>query len=235
MHLDTMTMNMQWSVYNQGCQIMLVICALSLVLLFSVSGSAAESLPVSSFSTEGLSGWDTKSFKGVTEYRVTRENGQSVVRAVSNGSASGMVKKIRFNPSKFRYLHWSWKVAHTVTGGDEKIKSGDDYAARVYVIFPGRFFWQMKAINYIWANKLAKGASIPNAYTSNAQMIAVESGNEKAGQWLTEERDLLADYRALFGTDPRDAEAIAIMTDTDTTGGAAEAWYGEISLSTEGK
>lgn len=114
-------------------------------------------------------------------------------------------------------------------------KAGDDYAVRVYVIFPGKFFWQMKAINYIWANKLAKGASAPNTFSSNAQMVAVESGDEKAGQWLTEERDLLADYRTLFGTDPHVAEAIAIMTDTDNTGGSTEAWYGEIFLSTEGR
>lgn len=197
--------------------------------------SPAEVLPVSNFSTEGLSGWEAKSFKGVTEYRVVKENGQSVVKAVSNGAASGMAKKITFNPAKYRYLHWSWKIGGTLTGGDEKTKAGDDYAARVYVLFPGKFFWQMKAINYIWANKLAQGASIPNTYTANAQMIAVESGNGKAGQWVTEQRDLFADYRALFGTDPQNAEAIAIMTDTDNTGGVAEAWYGEISLSTEGK
>jgi hypothetical protein len=52
---------------------------------------------------------------------------------------------------------------------------------------------------------------------------------------VTEERDLFADYRLLFGTDPPDAEAIAIMTDTDNTGGSAEAWYGDIILSTERK
>ena len=228
-------MNMRWTVHNQGRRVTMIICTLSLALAFLASRSAAESLPVSHFSSEGLSGWEVKSFKGNTEYRMTRDSGQSVVAAVSNGSASGMVKKIRFNPLKYRYLHWRWKIAHTVKGGDEKVKAGDDYAARVYVIFPGRFFWQMKAINYIWANKLAQGASIPNAYTSNAQMIAVESGNEKAGQWVTEERDLFADYRKLFGVDPQEAEAIAIMTDTDNTGTVAEAWYGEISLETEGK
>ena len=66
-------------------------------------------------------------------------------------------------------------------------------------------------------------------------MLAVESGNRKAGQWVFEERDLLADYRLLFGTDPQAANAIAIMTDTDNTGENAEAWYGDISLSTVGK
>jgi hypothetical protein len=210
------------------------LCAIALLLAFPPVGRAAE-LPVSNFAREGLTGWETKSFKGTTVYRIVTVNGRTVIAASSSASASGLVKKISFSPVKHRYLRWSWKVAHTVTGGDERTKSGDDYAARVYVLFPGTFFWQMRAINYIWANKLAAGKSLVNAYTSNARMIAVESGNEKTGQWLTEERDLLADYRALFGADPPNAEAIAIMTDTDTTGGVAEAWYGDISLSTEGK
>jgi hypothetical protein len=93
----------------------------------------------------------------------------------------------------------------------------------------------MKAINYIWANKLHKGGHVSNPYASDAKMFAVESGNGMAGKWVSEERDLLADYRLLFGTDPPEAEAVAIMTDTDNTGETAEAWYGEISLSTVGK
>ncbi|HIJ87940.1 MAG TPA: DUF3047 domain-containing protein [Desulfuromonadales bacterium] len=190
---------------------------------------------VSRFDTEGLSGWESKSFKGTTEYRLIKDEGRVVVKATSHNSASGMIRKISFQPSKYRYLRWNWKVTGTIKGGDEKTKAGDDYAARIYVVFPGRFFWQTKAINYIWANKLAKGESIPNAFTANAGMIAVESGNSDAGQWLNEERDLLADYRSLFGTDPPDAEAIAIMTDTDNTGGTAEAWYGDIVLATERK
>ena len=200
-----------------------------------VSFASADEIPVSRFTAEGLTGWESKSFKGTTEYSVVTGEGRTVIKAASHGSASGMIRKIRFQPSKYRYLRWSWKIAGTIKGGDEKTKAGDDYAARVYVLFPGKFFWQMKAVNYIWANKLVKGEFINNAYTSNAKMIAVESGNGKAGQWLNEERDLFADYRLLFGTDPPEAEAIAIMTDTDNTGGRAEAWYGDISLSTERK
>ena len=205
------------------------------LLSASVSLALADEIPVSRFNTEGLAGWETKRFKGMTEYRLLKEDGRSVVKASSHDSASGLIRNIRFQPSKYRYLRWSWKIAGTVKGGDEKSKSGDDYAARVYVIFPGRYFWQTKAINYIWANKLAKGSHVPNAYATGAKMVAVESGNGKAGQWLSEERDLLADYRTLFGTDPPEAEAIAIMTDTDNTGGTAEAWYGDIIISTESK
>lgn len=218
--------------FRRNCGYCLMIVAL-LLLLPPVS--RATELPVSNFAGAGLAGWEPKSFTGVTEYRIVQEQGRTVVKADSNAAASGLVKKITFDPLKYRYLRWSWKIAGTIKGGDETSRRGDDYAARLYVVFPGRFFWQTRALNYIWANKLARGKSLPNAYTANAQMLAVESGNEKAGQWLSEQRDLLADYRALFGEDPRVAAAIAIMTDTDNTGGSANAWYGEISLATEGR
>lgn len=198
-----------------------------------VSPVQADEIPVSRFNTEGLTGWESKSFKGTTEYRLMEEEGRTVVKASSHGAASGLVKKISFNPAHYRYLRWSWKIDAPIAGGDEKTRAGDDYAARVYVVFGGRFFWQTKAINYIWANRLTKGASIANAFTSNAIMVAVESGKDNAGRWVMEERDILADYRRLFGSDPGEVSAIAIMTDTDNTGGSATAWYGEITLATE--
>ncbi len=205
------------------------------ILTACVSLACADEIQVSRFATEGLAGWESKNFKGTTDYRLVQAAGRTVVRAASHDAASGLIRKISFQPSKYRYLRWSWKVSHTITGGDERTRAGDDYAARVYVVFPGRFFWQIRAINYIWANKLAKGYFLPSAYSANSRMVAVESGNGRAGQWWTEERDVFADYRALFGTDPPEAEAIAIMTDTDNTGGSAEAWYGDITLSTQRK
>jgi hypothetical protein len=205
----------------------------SSILLSSPVMSRAEEIAIGRFNTEGISGWEPKSFKGITDYRLVQENSKMILKAASHASASGLVKNITFDPKKYRYLRWSWKIKQTIPGGDEKTKSGDDYAARIYIVFPGKYFWQMQALNYIWANRLPKGTFIASPYAAGSKMIAVESGNGKAGQWVTEERDLLADYRTLFGTDPPDAEAIAIMTDTDNSGGVAEAWYGDIVLSTE--
>lgn len=206
---------------------------LVVICMPATSSCLAEELAVGHFATEGLAGWEPKIFKGITDYRLVQENGRTVVRATSKASASGLIKKLRFDPRKFRYLRWSWKIEHPIAAGDEKSKAGDDYAARVYVVFSGRFFWQMRAINYIWANQLRKGESIPSAFTADSMMVAVESGSSLAGRWVTEERDLLADYRRLFGGEPREVNAIAIMTDTDNTGSDATAWYGEITLSTE--
>jgi hypothetical protein len=214
------------------------VIAIGLLIAFLsvfTSHALADEILVSRFNTEGLTGWEPKSFKGSTEYHLVKEEGHSVVKAFSHDSASGLIRKINFQPSKYRYLRWSWKVAGTIKGGDEKSKAGDDYAARIYIVFPGKHFWQVRAINYIWANKLAKGEHVPSPFAADSRMVAVESGNGKAGQWLSEERDLFADYRTLFGTDPPEAEAIAIMTDTDNTGATAEAWYSDIVLSTVGK
>ena len=205
---------------------------LLLVLTAFCAAAQASEYQVSAFSTEGLAGWEARKFKGATEYSLVRDSGRTVVKAVSKGTASGLFKKVKLDPKNFRYLRWSWKIAGAVKNGDETTKAGDDYAARVYVVFPGRFFWQTKAINYIWANRLARGEAIPNAFTSHTMMLAVESGPERTGQWITEERDILADYRRLFGGEPRGIGAIAIMTDTDNTGSEATAWYGDITLST---
>jgi hypothetical protein len=61
-------------------------------------------------------------------------------------------------------------------------------------------------------------------------MVAVESGDEKAGTWVTEERNVYEDYRRLFGEEPPMIGAVALMTDTDNTGGEATAYYGDITL-----
>ena len=65
-------------------------------------------------------------------------------------------------------------------------------------------------------------------------MIVVESGAEKVNQWVTEERDILEDYRRAFGEDPFLISGVAIMTDTDNTGESAVAYYGDIIFNKKG-
>jgi hypothetical protein len=203
-----------------------------IVMLLLVGIVYADTLEVSHFSTEGLSGWERKKFKGDTEYSVVKDGEHSVVKAHSNSAASGFYKKVQLDPLQYRYLRWKWKVSEPLKNSVEKTKAGDDYTARVYVVFPGFFFWQSKAINYVWGSHLVKEEAFPSPFTNNIVIVAVETGAEKAGSWVTEQRDILADYRRFFGGEPRKIGAIAIMTDTDNTGGTATAWYGDISITT---
>ena len=86
------------------------------------------------------------------------------------------------------------------------------------------------ALNYVWDNRYPIGTIQPNAYTDRARLIVVESGDAKAGQWVTETRDIAQDFRAAFGEEPPDVVGIALAPDTDNTGETATAWYGDIEL-----
>jgi len=189
-----------------------------------------EDLLLGNFSAGDLSGWMPKVFQGKTSYTPVSDGDRRVLRAESRKAASGLYKEVDLDPRKYPVLRWSWKIEGTIPKGNGRTKEGDDYAARVYVVFPRTLFWRTKAINYIWANTLPKGTTLPNAFSSNAMMVAVESGDENAGRWVTEERNVYEDYRKLFGEDPPEIGAVALMTDTDNTGGEATAYYGDIIL-----
>jgi hypothetical protein len=200
-----------------------------MVLLMAIPGLASE-LHLGKFSDGDLTGWKDEIFKGKTIYTLIREDGRSVLMAQSEKAASGLTKKVGLSAREYPILRWSWKVAHTLKKENVLRKSGDDFAARIYVVFPRAFFWQTRAINYVWAARLPKGSSVPSPYTSKAVIVAVESGDEKAGQWVSEERNYYEDYRQLFNEEPPKLGAVALMTDTDDTGDAVTAYYGDIFL-----
>jgi hypothetical protein len=203
---------------------------LCLSVLAVAASSAPDAIRIGSFADSGLAGWSAKIFKGKgeTEYRIVEDGGQKLLQASSQGTASGLVFEVEYDPQEYPILSWRWKVSNIIAKGDSRTKAGDDYAARIYVVFPHWLFLKTKTLNYIWANRLPRETVQANAYTSNAMMIAVESGGERVGDWLTERRDIVADYRRAFGEDPPKVGAIAIMTDTDDTGETATAWYGDI-------
>ena len=204
--------------------------AIFLLLMLTTPGHAARQ-DVGRFSSGELSGWQEKSFEGRTLYELKTLDDRQALYASSRGSASGLYREITVDLDRTPFLHWSWRVESLIRDNDERAKSGDDYAARVYVIFSGGlYFWRTRAINYVWSSNQDAGAEWPNAFTANARMIAVRAGDSDVGRWVTEKRDIRADYRRLFNDEPGKIAAIAIMTDTDNTGQTVQAWYGDIWL-----
>lgn len=210
----------------------------SILLIFlaaciPLNGIAGEAIVVIDDFESGLKGqWEPQEFKGKTKtrYSIIETEGSKVLKAESNASASGLIYKYKYDLKEYPVLTWRWKVSNTIKKGDETKKAGDDYAARVYVIFPHWIPPLTKSINYIWANKLPKGQHIPNPFYSKAVMVAVESGNENVGKWIMERRNVYEDYKSIFGEEPPLAGGIAIMTDTDNTGEAAIAYYDDLMI-----
>lgn len=73
------------------------------------------------------------------------------------------------------------------------------------------------------------GTDWPNAFTSQAHMIAVRSHKpEPEGHSSVERRNIRAEFRCYHDRDLSRFNAVAIMTDCDNTWQRSKAWYGEI-------
>lgn len=219
------------------------------------AGSGDSKIPLSRFSEIKTlaDGWEALEFPNIKQhsrYQLVMDDGIQVVKANTAGGASGLIARLGVQPRDSLILRWRWKVSNVFAKGDARSKNGDDYPARIYVAFEFQpasvgFFERAKrkalevlsgetlpgnAINYIWANRLPVGTWAPNPYTDKTHMLAVSSGTQQVGEWVSVERDIMADYRAAFGEAPPAIVGIAIMSDSDNTGEIASAWYGDIQL-----
>ena len=206
--------------------------------------------------TELPAGWKPLMFKKVerqTRYDLVIDEGTVVSKAVSDAAGSGLTKEIAINSKEYPIVQWRWKVANVLKKSDVTKKAGDDYSARLYIAFaydPSKvgLFEKVKyetarliygryppigAINYIWATREPRGTVAPNPYTDRAMMIVVESGSGALNRWIVEERNVYTDYKQAFKEEPPMISGVAIMTDTDNTGEAATAYYGDITFKKE--
>jgi len=242
---------------SNGLKTLGVILALCLFPFAFQSDARPEAvLEVGKFSTaaaggEFPQGWIPMTFNKIprhTRYELVMDAGRVVVKATSEASSSGLVRKIRIDPQEYPLIEWHWKVLNIYRKGDVTTKAGDDYPARLYVTFEynpadAGLFDKLKhetarllygeyppggAINYIWESKIPKGSIVPNPYTDRVRMIVVESGDSLLNQWIQEERNIYADYKKAFKQEPPFISGVAIMTDSDNTGEAATAFYGDI-------
>jgi len=228
--------------------------ALSLMAT-SAQADGTENSLITAFSTITSleDGWEPMEFPKIdrhSRYQLTDDNGEQVVKATTDNSASGLIARVSVEPGDSLILRWRWKVSNVYEQGNARKKEGDDYPARIYVAFEfepdeAGFFERAKrktvevvfgeelpgnALNYIWANRLPVGEIVANPFTDTTMMVAVNSGTANTGEWVTVERDIVADYRKAFGRKPPKLVGVAIMSDSDNTGASATAWYGDVSL-----
>jgi hypothetical protein len=225
----------------------------SLIVLIAVPGAHSDEIVAGPFSAGRTAGgpplgWQLKDIKGKTRYTVIDEEGTTVLRAESNGSASGLFRDADVDPKKYPLMEWKWKVARVPSSANEREKNKDDCAARVFVLFkdqlPGAgVYSRLKhkleatfssivppgvAICYAWGSKLGKDQVIESPYTEWVRIFAVESGPEKAGQWVSEQRNVFEDFKRIFGKEPEKVVGVGIMTDMDQTGESMTAFYRNI-------
>lgn len=177
--------------------------------------------------------WETWSFEGRTNYSILEAEESSVrhpaIRAsCRDATASGLLLEREHRLADAPVLEWRWRVDSIYSGLDETSKAGDDYPARIYVVARRWPAFRSRAINYVWASSQPQGAAWENAFAGQFMMIAVRSGKDRLGEWLTERRNVLEDFRRLHDLEPTSIDGLAIMTDCDNAGQSATAFYGPI-------
>lgn len=224
-----------------------IICLLT---LFSEDGNASDktagekaTVHIGKFSDGTLGGWKERSFDGKTTYRFitpptsdkkTIKQGGKILEARSSNSASGLFRELRIDLEKTPWIHWSWKTGQLFSNINENEKRGDDFVLRLYIIIDGGiFFWNSRALNYVWSSSHQTGEAWPNPFTSSSTMFAVESGNSGLGQWQHYRRNVREDLSQLTGKDVRYIDAVAIMTDSDNSGQKATSYYGDIFFTSD--
>ncbi len=187
------------------------------------------------FSVTGLNGWEPLGFKKLapTAYQLVKDGQTQVLRADCRNSASGYLYKGEIDLRRSPILEWRWKISGVYAGINEREKTGDDFPARVYVLRDGGLaLWRTRSLVYGWASTQPQGSDWPNPYASQAHMLALQSGNAKAGTWQIQRRDLRADFKRYFDLDVEKLDGVALMSDCDGGDGrrSARAWYGDVKL-----
>lgn len=232
------------------------ILGISIIGLFMIASVHSAQISDREFREEfnSLDSWKPLTFPKIprhSTYKIQKEGGNSILIAQADNSASGIVNIRIFNIYKTPVIKWKWKVSNTFKAGDEKKKSGDDYALRIYAVFKydpqkaGVFeraqynalkliygeYPPQSTINYIWANKKYPERILPNPFTAKTQMILLQKGPERTGTWIEERVNALEDYRRAFGKEPPAEASLAVMSDADNTGEKATGYIDYIEVS----
>jgi len=213
--------------------------ALAFFLVLVTAASAARVVVVEDWMANRLSqrgipsGWTGEGFGQRADYDFTIEQaGEArVLHLKSQNEHSTIVKDIsgKVHLKETPILEWTWKATVLPTGGDLRRKETTDMAAQLYVIW-ARFpaLLRSRIIGYVWDATTPAATMVKSQKTGTVTFIVLRSGTKDLGKWLTERRNVVQDYRDLFGELPEDPTAITISIDSNDTHSSAESFMGRI-------
>lgn len=190
--------------------------------------------------------------KRATAYRRGKVDGRDAWHARADAAASLLRRPLSTPVTATTTAEFSWRIAGTIVGADLRKADAADSPVRVAFAFAGDVsklptrtrmqFHLAEALTgemppyatlmYVWDNHAEVDSVLTGPRSERVRNLVLESGPAHVGQWRHYRRPLAADFRRAFGEPPGRLMAVAIMTDSDNTGGHAEAWYGDVVLRT---
>ena len=201
-------------------------------LFFNIVSS--ETINVFNFTEEEFKTLKVKKVKGKTKWILSSNEKGNFIKAVAEGTGSGLGKEVQIDISKTPFINITWKVEKNLPGINENSKKGHDYAARVFVIKKtGSTALSNRAINYVFSSNNNVDDNWPSPYTKKSIDYVLSTTKENLNTWVTVKANVKEDFMSLHGLDIKNISGVAIMTDTDNSKLKAISYYQNIYFSTE--
>ena len=126
-------------------------------------------------------------------------------------------------------LSWRWKAITLPAGAREDRGRQNDSGGAFYVFFNcNDWLGRPCIIKYVYSSTLDLDMV---ARYGRLRVLVVSTALEGIGMWRTIERNVVEDYRRLFGRDPRGNPGfIMIWGDSDSTGGESEVYFDNLMI-----
>ena len=214
-----------------------LVVVLALLLLAGLAAAAEvviEDWKGYKVGTAGLPGqWKAQSW-GSPNYqniRIVDDGGRPALymKSVDDSSTINREIKGKVHLNDTPILEWEWKSIVLPKGANSCKKATDDQAGQVFVLWP-RFPQEVRSriIGYVWDTTQPVGTICKSEKTGMVTYIVVRSGSADLNRWVTEQRNVVDDFKRVYGEAPDDPAVLSVAIDSNDTHSTAEAMYGPI-------
>ncbi len=165
-------------------------------------------------------------------FEIRQEQGNKFVRVYTKGETTSLIRLngegYNWNLQEHPRLSWRWRALRLPEGAREDEDRLNDAGAAVYVTFSKDVIGRPRSIKYTYSSTLPVGTVVSYG---RLKVLVVASAQEGLGKWEQVSRNVVDDYRQLFGGEPPDTPiSIAIWSDSNDTGGIATADFDDLAL-----
>ncbi len=174
-----------------------------------------------------LSAWRLYPFTQSASFKeppaIVIDEGRRALLLRTDAEAMRVGRSVRVDLKQTPWLAWEWKPLVLPERGDVRETKRNDQAARVMLMFEG-----MKGILYVWDTTAPAGTEWRPEELDifERTLIVVRSGPDGLGRWAHERRNVVTDYRRVFGEAPRPIKWVGFESHSNDTRSRSAALFG---------
>jgi DUF3047 family protein len=220
------------SVLRMACALVLLVAALA-----GAAPTVVEDWTAQPLGARGIpSGWrayGTPGGRPAYDFVVAEDDGRRALSLRSRDEHSTIAREIHVDLEATPILEWSWKIVELPAGADVRVRATSDLTAHVLVVWPRvPEALRSRILAYAWGTTEPAGGVERSRKTGTVTFFILRSGAESLGRWVRERRDVVEDYRRIYGERPENPRAVALSIDTNDTHSSAAALIGPIVFTT---